>query len=224
MCAGGSRGCRRASVYLNGEGRDSGSLGPLLPPEPASPSAERSRCTDLLSGVRYLHMTCPFVNLAPQLLASLHLCLPVPRTLQAPARLSATSAACRAPPLASSPLAHPPLSTQGHVGLGGCSALASPSLPLSLRSFLFSSSGCCCCCCYCCYRFSSSWKPRTQAVAPWRSSRTLRVNSLRALPPRLREHAKNSPTCSPLLPGSSAVHRMEVEKEKKNVQTAWMLG
>lgn len=67
--------------------------------EPASPSAERSGCTDLLSGVRYLHMTCPFVNLAPQLLASLHLCLPVPRTLPEPASLSATSAACRAPPL-----------------------------------------------------------------------------------------------------------------------------
>lgn len=154
VCAGGSRGCRRASVYLNGEGRDSGSLRPLLPPEPASPSAERSGCTDLLSGVRYLHMTCPFVNLAPQLLASLHLCLPVPRTLQASARLSATSAACRAPPLAFSLLAHPPLSAQGHVRLGGCSALASPSLPLFLRSFSFSFSGCC----GCCYCFSSSWE------------------------------------------------------------------
>lgn len=67
---------------------------PLLPPEPASPSAERSGCTDLLSGVRYLHMTCPFVNLAPQLLASLHLCLPVLLTSKAPACFSATSAAC----------------------------------------------------------------------------------------------------------------------------------
>lgn len=37
---------------------------------------------------------------------------------------------------------------------------------------------------------------------------------------------ENSPTCSPLLPGSSALHRLEVEtrKEKKNVQTPWMLG
>lgn len=60
---------------------------PLLPPEPASPSAEGSGCADLLSGVRDLHMTCPFVNLAPQLFASLHLCLPVLLTSQAPARL-----------------------------------------------------------------------------------------------------------------------------------------
>lgn len=72
------------SLHLNGEGWDSARFGPLLPLEPASPSAERSGCTDLLSGVRYLHMTCPFVNLAPQFLASLHLCLPGPRTLQEP--------------------------------------------------------------------------------------------------------------------------------------------
>lgn len=121
--------------------------------EPASPSAERSGCTDLLSGVRYLHMTCPFVNLTPQLLASLHLCLPVPRTLQAPARFLATSAACRTPQLVLSLLAHPPLSTQWHVGLGGCFAPgSSSSSSLALRSFLFSFSfGCCCC-------LSSSWE------------------------------------------------------------------
>lgn len=39
---------------------------------------------------------------------------------------------------------------------------------------------------------------------------------------------QNSSTCSPLLPGSSALHRLEVEtrkkERKKNVQTPWMLG
>lgn len=176
---GGSRGSERSaggvcwrlarvytSLCLNGEGRDSGSLWPLLPPEPASPSAERWGCTDLLSGVCYLHMTCLFVNLAPQLLASLHLCLPGPRTSQAPASLSAASAAYRGPPLALSLISPthlpPPRATLVWVAaphrvpppllFPSSPACSLPLAPVAAAAAAFHPVG----------------KPRKPAAAPWR--------------------------------------------------------
>lgn len=156
-------------------------LRPLLPPEPASPSAERSGCTDLLSGVRYLHMTCPFVNLVPQLLASLHLCLPVPSTLQAPSRLSATSAAC-GHLLSRSP------GSPTHLSLP-CATLVWVAAPRWVPPpLLFPSGPCSLPLAAAATAFRPVGKPGSPAAAPWRSSRTCRVNSLlRALPPRLGE-------------------------------------
>jgi hypothetical protein len=116
-----------------------------------------------------LHMTCLFVNLAPQLFASLHLCLPAPRTLQAPAGLSATSAACRAPPLCLSLIAPTHLPPP-------CAALCCPSGPSYSLPLAAAAAG---------VFFSISWESRKQAGAQWRWSRARRVNNLRALPRRL---------------------------------------
>lgn len=220
-CAGGSRGCRRASERVL-EWGGQGFRVARAPPssEPASPSAERSGGTDLLSGVRYLHTTCPFVNLVSQLLASLHLYLPVPRTLQAPAPLLATPAAYRAPPLTPSLLAHPPLRAPCHVGLGGCSAPGSFSsssvspvlLVLFLRLLLL--------------LFIQLGNPGRRRLLRGALPESAGLTASVPLHRDCEEPAKKSPTCSPPLPGSSALHRMGVEneKKKKNVQTAWMLG
>lgn len=125
----------------------------------------------------------------------------------------------RAPPLALSRLAHPPLSALCHVGLGGCSALGySSSSPLSLRS-LFSSSGCCC------YCFSSSWETRVAGGGSLALSRTCRVNSLlRTLPPRLRETLQELSHLQPPFAWQFCIASHGSGKRKKNVQTAWMLG
>lgn len=191
---------------MNGEGWDSG-RSPRLPREPASPSAERSGCADLLSGVRDLHMTCPFVNLAPQLFASLHLCLPVLRTLQAPARghllsCSPCSPTHLSPPRATlvwvAALRWVPLPFLFPCGPPGslppaAAAAAAAAAPAA----------------------AAAAKPGKPAEAPWSSSRKCRVNSLPALPPRQLQTGEEVSHLQPLLLGNSALHRMEVEKENK---------
>ena len=157
-------------------------------------------------------MTCPFVNVAPQLLASLHLYLPVPRTLQAPAPLLATSAACRAPPLAPSLLAHPPLRAPCHVGLGGCSAPASFSssslspvlLVLFLRLLLL--------------LFIQLGNPGRRRLL--RGALAESAGLTAPVHRHCEEPARNSPTGSPPLPGSSALQRMGVENEKKKKKSS----
>lgn len=153
-----------------------------------------------------MHTTCPFVNLAPQLLASLHLCLPVPRALQAPARLPANSAARRAPPRAPSRLPHRASLRPGHVGLGGRSALgsSSSSSSLSLRSFLFlSSSGGCC-------LFIPLRNPARRRLL--RGALPEHAGFTASAPRSPSTETPRTPRrtlsiCSPPFPGSSALHR-----------------
>lgn len=193
---------------------------PLPPPEPASPSAEHTGSTDLLSRVRYLHMTCPFVNLAPQLLASLHLCLPS----------CAHFAGAAAPPWPPSLPAGPPplelsqieptllLSISCHVGLGGwLSAVSFPLVLLDLFLWLLL---------LLLAAFSTHWEPRTQAAAPWRSSRTLRVNSLRALPRRLPGASERTlPPTAPLFAWQFCIASLGSQNKKgKKKKMSKLLG
>lgn len=151
-------------------------------------------------------MTCPFVIWLPNSLLHFTCASPVACTLRVPALLSATSATRRPPPLALSLIA------PGLLLSTSCHVEASSVLFPFLWPFLIPFFGCCCCCCGVLSNLSGTQDLRRlhRGAHPGHSGLTASA----PFHGDSREQ-ENSSTCSPLLPGSSALHRSEVETRKK---------